>query len=90
MRLAEVSNQANICPYGNDRRGIIFLIWILPLASRAEPVDTVKRGGLVTFSQGGIVEHVVDEIFHPTLESHHSLPNVDKFTRAFTDDVYAL
>ena len=66
---------------------IIFLIWILQLALRAKTIDAVERGGLVTFSQGGIVEHVVDEIFHPAFECHDCLPDVDEFARTLTDDV---
>ena len=62
-------------------------MWILPLVSSAETVNTVERGGLITFSQGGIVEHVVDEILHSAFERHDGLPDVDEFARTFPDNM---
>src|SRR5690348_17007417 len=53
-----------------------------------ETIDPIECGGLITFRKRWVVEHIVDEVFDLTLECHHSLPDVDKFTRTFTDNMY--
>jgi len=60
-----------------------------PLLLHSQPIDPIKRSGLVALCQRGIVEHGVDEVFHFAFERHHRLPDMDEFARAFADDVHA-
>jgi hypothetical protein len=55
----------------------------------AQLVETVERGGFVTFRERWIVENIVHEIFHRASQREHRLPDVKKFGRAFADDVDA-
>src|SRR5665213_1994286 len=60
---------------------------IQPLFS--EPVQPVKRGSLIAFRQGGIIENGIDKIVDRRIQRHHRLANVDQLARAFADDVNA-
>ena len=47
----------------------------------------VQRGHPKTFGIGGIIEHVADEIFNGSLESHHHLTDMHQVRRALANDV---
>src|SRR5690349_11620156 len=57
--------------------------------SGAQPVDSIKRSSFVTLRQGGIVEHVINKVFHFPLKCHNRLPNVNELTGSLANDMYA-
>src|SRR5437016_12878958 len=52
-------------------------------------VQAVKRGGLVAFGQGRIIEDRVDEVFDRAFQDEDRLPDMEKLRRAVANDVNA-
>src|SRR5258707_11206927 len=55
----------------------------------AQPVEAIKRGGLVAFRQRGIVEHGIHKVVDVAVVGEHGLTDVNQFAGALADDVDA-
>ena len=54
-----------------------------------EPVQTVKRGGLIALRERRIIKNGIHEICHFAFEQKHRLPDVEQLRGVFIEDMHA-
>jgi len=52
-------------------------------------IDAIQRGDAITFREGGVIEHRIDEVIDLSLKGHHRLPDVNQFRRTVADCMHA-